>query len=108
MFWGASEFNQNIGGWDVSSMLYQLWTVCLRDAASLFNQDIGEWDVSGVNLMGAMFSGATVFNQDLSEWCVYNIKEEPYLFSDNSSMTDENQPSWGDVSKCPDKPRYSV
>ena len=105
MFWGASEFNQNIGGW-VTSRVNNFGHM-FRDAV-LFNQDIGSWDVSGANLMGAMLYGATEFNQDLSEWCVYNIKEEPSLFSDNSSMTGENQPSWGDISKCPDKTLFSL
>ena len=105
MFWGASEFNQNIGGW-VTSRVNNFGHM-FRDAV-LFNQDIGSWDVSGANLMGAMLYGATEFNQDLSEWCVYNIKEEPSLFSDNSSMTGENQPSWGDISKCPDKPLFNL
>merc|ERR1711966_195493 len=36
--------------------------------ATNFNQPIDDWDVTSVNDMRAMFQGATTFNQCLSSW----------------------------------------
>ncbi|EJK56587.1 hypothetical protein THAOC_23498, partial [Thalassiosira oceanica] len=62
---GASIFNDDISGWDVSSgtdfgNMFK-W-------ASSFNQDISGWDVSKGTHFGAMFYRASSFNQDISGW----------------------------------------
>jgi surface protein len=95
MFNGASSFNQDISGWDVNkvtNMIYMFY------GASAFNQDIGSWDVSNVTEMGSMFSNASSFNQDISGWCVTNIVSEPYNFSANSALFENNKPVWGTCS----------
>jgi len=38
------------------------------------------------------------FNQNLSNWCVSQFSEEPYYFSYQSPLTEENKPKWG---TCP-------
>ena len=83
-----------------------MWMVT-ASCTTAFNQAIGDWDTSSVMFMHGMFDDgmfsrmffvAPAFNQDLSDWCVTMIKWEPNNFSSGSVLTAGNHPVWG---TCP-------
>ena len=94
MFWGATSFNHDIGGWDVSNVTIMM---SMFGSASSFNQYIGDWNVSNVTNMNGMFNGATMFNQDIENWDVSNVEFMVGMFGRTEAF---NQDIGGwDVSK---------
>ena len=95
MFSGASAFNGDISGWNVSAV-----TDMNRMFSGAFNGDISGWNVSAVTDMNRMFVGASAFNGDISSWNVSAVTNMNRMFSGASSF---NWPldSW-DVSKVTD------
>jgi surface protein len=97
-FYACTNFNVDIGSWDVSkvidfgSMFYlsgfnnggsnniDNWTFSTTSNISMpsmlrqcpFNQPIGSWNVSKVTNMTAMFR-STPFNQDISNWDIKQV-----------------------------------
>jgi surface protein len=112
VFNGASNFNQDIGSWDVSNvnniggMFFQAtnfnnggspsisgWTTSactsmsdMFRSATSFNQPIGSWNVSGVTNMSTMFQLATNFNQDIGSWDVSNVQFMNGMFASASNF----------------------
>lgn len=78
MFYGCTNFNQNISSWDVSAisdfsrMFYN---------ASAFNQPIGSWVTSAATNLSGMFQGAAAFNQIISGWDVDSVTDFSNMFN---------------------------
>ena len=73
-----STFNENIGGWDTSSITT---TYRMFFGADAFNQDIGGWDTSSITTTYRMFFGAAAFNQDIRWWDVSSVCSGVLLYS---------------------------
>ncbi len=71
MFEGATDFNSDIGDWNVGNVTHVTYMFL---NATAFNQDLGNWNVSNVRSIYAMFMGATAFNQDIGDWNVGNVR----------------------------------
>jgi surface protein len=65
------------------------------NGATSFNGDISGWDVSGVTNMNDMFYNATAFNRDLSGWCVSGIFPQPLGFDLGATAWILARPNWG-------------
>ncbi|NQZ27018.1 MAG: BspA family leucine-rich repeat surface protein [Colwellia sp.] len=77
MFWHATNFNQNINHWDVSSVTDMNW---MFSSAASFNQGLNAWDVSSVTDMSGMFHWAKSFNQELNTWDVSSVTDMSSMF----------------------------
>ena len=89
MFAGTS-FNQDVGGWDMSNVTNI--SGMFRDNPA-FNQDIGGWDTSKVTRMDAVFHTATAFNQDIGGWDTSNVDSFYSMFR-NSPVFNQDISGW--------------
>jgi surface protein len=93
VFKGATNFNHNIGSWDVSNVTNM---VEMFSSATVFNQDISGWVVSNATQMAGMFEYARAFNQDISGWEFPGVASLSRMFW-NASAFNQDIGSW-DVS----------
>ena len=96
-----SNFNQDIGNWNVTSVfnMFGIFSGAKdvnlagfpphADIPNPFNQDISSWNVSNVEDMGQMFFLATDFNQSIGDWNVSNVTYMNEMFRNANSF---NQP----------------
>ena len=89
----ATNFNQDISSWDVSSVTTM---ESMFQGNTAFNQDISSWDVSSVTTMKNMFGGNGIFNQDISSWDVSSVSTMEGMFGVNDAFNQDIS-SW-DVS----------
>lgn len=119
MFSGASAFDQDVSGLDVSGVtdMYAMFENALvfnnGNAETLENWDVSNvvamdrmfsnavefnrilcrWNVANVTNMEGMFAGAVKYNQFLRGWNVKHITSEPTDFGAPNLI---NRPNWGD------------
>jgi surface protein len=106
MFYGATSFNQSLSGWDVSGVSNMSG---MFSGAAAFNQDIGAWNVSSVTDMNGMFEDATTFNQDIGAWVVGSVTDMSNMF-EGASAFNQNISGWsfGSISDMSDMFRDAV
>ena len=97
MFKGATNFNQNIGNWNMSKV--NNFNFMFQDA-KMFNNgnvpDINNWDISSVSSFVGTFRSATNFNQPIGNWNTSKATTLTSMFNGASSFN-QNLGSW-DVS----------
>ena len=108
MFFRATSFDQNIGGWDVSNStaMYHMFNeasafnnggsnsinnwvfnsgvttlIGMFMNASSFNQPVNSWDTSNVTNMNLTFYGTTAFDQNVGSWNVSNVTNFGSMFN---------------------------
>ena len=63
----------------------------LFNGATSFDQDLGGWEVSSATTMIQAFANAGSFNQDLSDWNVSAVSSMTNIFAGTDSLSNANK-----------------
>jgi len=90
-FYGASAFNEYLGGWDTSNVttmeaMFAFASDFSNGGLPLIQQN-GGWDTSNVTSMAGMFAGDVAFNQDVSSWSTSNVTNMSGMFAIDPEFT---------------------
>ena len=116
MFKNNTEFNGNIGNWNMGSMSGEDSVVGMFEGATAFDQDISTkeqvsigttqdsfqdsnieytpWNMAFVLNMDSMFKGATLFNQDIGNWSTFRCTNMANMFSGATSFNQKIVSKW--------------
>lgn len=86
MFSGATSFNADIDGWDVSLITDMS---SMFSTATAFNKNLTSWNTSSVRNMASMFSGATAFKGNISNWNTSSVTAMNSMFASASTFNTE-------------------
>ena len=95
MFKDNTTFNEDISGWDVSSVSNMSGAF---EGCTSFNQDLSPWNVQNVTNMHALFYKCANFNQDLNSWNTSSCTDFSYIF--DGTLMSYSLSSWtvaGDI-----------
>jgi len=90
MFYGCTNFNQPIGSWNTSNVTNM--NSMFRQSTN-FNGDISSWDTSAVTNMDSMFTQSTNFNGDISSWDTSAVTDMGFMFQ-NATSFNQDISSW--------------
>jgi len=92
LFKNNTTFNEYIGSWNVSNVIYMEETFM---GATSFNRRISKWNISNVINMSNMFNGASSFKKSLVNWTnlynlIFTLDENDNIIATKTNVNTEN------------------
>lgn len=85
VFFNQTSFNQDLGGWDMSSNTNMGSMFRCQNVVGTFNNGgtdtIKNWNTSNVTKMNSVFLGQTSFNQPIGSWNTSNVDDMSFMFN---------------------------